>query len=102
MPTHLTDEGQLQGDIEDYLGVIGCQCLGSAGERESKVSSYHVSIEPALFLVLWAIWWETLPAPLRCQPMAHTGDRCQGKGRRGMGETSVHVAWLFFYEHLSA
>lgn len=36
MTTHLSDEGQLQGDIEDNLRVIGSQFLGSAGERESK------------------------------------------------------------------
>lgn len=27
--THLADEGQLQGDIEDDLGVLGRQLLGS-------------------------------------------------------------------------
>lgn len=35
--------------------------------------------------MLWALWWEILPASLRWQPMAHTGDRCQGKGRTGIG-----------------
>lgn len=29
MTTHLADEGQLQGDIEDDLGVTGRQLLGS-------------------------------------------------------------------------
>lgn len=45
--THLSDEGQLQGDIEDNLGVIGCQFQGSAGGSESKVSYYQLSSMPA-------------------------------------------------------
>ena len=31
--THLADEGQLQGDIEDDLGVAGRQLLGSVSGR---------------------------------------------------------------------
>lgn len=82
--THLSDEGQLQGDIEDNLGVIRCQFQGSAGGSESRVSYYQLGSVLALCWALWAIWWETLPTPLRWQPMAPTGDRCQRKGRTGI------------------
>lgn len=36
MTTHLSDESKLQRHIEGNLGVIGCQFLGSAGERSQE------------------------------------------------------------------
>lgn len=39
MRTHLADEGQLQGDIEDDLGVAGRQLLGSVWGRGAASQS---------------------------------------------------------------
>lgn len=40
MTTHLSDKGQLQGDVKDDLGVIRCQFLGSVwGEEVTSQSS---------------------------------------------------------------
>ena len=38
--THLADEGQLQGDIEDDLGVAGRQLLGSVSGRGAVSESW--------------------------------------------------------------
>lgn len=42
MSTHLSDKGQLQGDIEDDLGVAGCQLLSSAWGRAAPSQSPRV------------------------------------------------------------
>lgn len=42
MRTHLSDKGQLQGDIEDDLGVAGCQLLSSVWGKAAPSQSSRV------------------------------------------------------------
>lgn len=73
--------------------------MGSAEDRDSKVSYYKLS---SASLVLGAVgnMVGDSPGPSQMAPMAPTGDKCPGKGRAGMRKLSANVAWLFPYEHL--
>lgn len=70
--THLADEGQLQGDIEDDLGVAGRQLLGSVSGREAVNQPSRVDNQrdeglqyasPVLGAFSKAECWRFCPAP---------------------------------------
>lgn len=70
--THLADEGQLQGDIEDDLGVAGRQLLGSVSGRGAVNQPSEVDdrrdeglqyASPVLGAFSRAKFWRFCPAP---------------------------------------
>lgn len=71
--THLSDKGQLQGDIEDDLGVTRCQLLGSVQRKEQQVSCQGLSDQcltgaPSMPACFGAKCWGFCLAPLRMGP----------------------------------
>ena len=92
--THLADEGQLQGDIQDDLGVAGRQLLGSVLGRGAVNQPSRVNNQcdeglryasPVLGTFSRAKCWRFCPAPPRRVPRGRRqmGRKAQGQPRPG-------------------